>query len=135
AMTLNVPTAQPLGTYTGVLRFFNDRGVLWQQRPQNPPGYAYAVSGTGGDNDGFFNGDEAVTAASEGLKVKTRVTEDVVSGRFPTGANGGNPVRDSRSQPAALLYAPNVAGAPPPVPPNPQLPKVLLALTSNAAAG
>ncbi len=117
ALTLNVPTGAALGTYSGTLRFYNDRAVAFDEEPDHPGGagtptigYRYRQpNGTGpmnGTLERRADGEPLEPVSEPPVGLRARVIENMVHGRSAPDGNG-NPVADSpgaqrRSQPAAL---------------------------------
>src|SRR5207253_10000680 len=54
AMTLNIPSGTPMGTYTGTLRFFNDLNVFFRIDPNQPRGHRHSTQYPQ-PGDGFLN--------------------------------------------------------------------------------
>lgn len=130
-LTLNLPTGTAMGQYRGSLRFFNDRGVTLVETPALAPGYRYVrpetlagVSGTAGFNGTLDRDPRAISlgeplepATDPPVRLVTKVTENVVHGRFARADNDlsatTNAERDRRNTPAV---APNLLQSNPSAP-------------------
>lgn len=114
-VTLNLPTGAVLGQYSGTLRFFNDRSVTIVEptlaNPNMPaPGYYYDTPSAAAPNGvldrssgqgGRTLGDPLEPVSDPPLRVRARVTENMIHGRYANPADLANRDVDRRLAPAA----------------------------------
>jgi len=110
-LTLNIPTGAALGQYSGSLRFYNDRTVAFKEDLANSPvGFLYqrpaglpAASVGNGVLERDPTGEPLEPASDSPLRIKAKITENLVHGRYQT-ADGTKDPQDRRMQPAAVGY-------------------------------
>lgn len=109
-LTLNIPTGAALGQYSGSLRFYNDRTVAFKEDGNSAVGYRYErPNGLPANSvgDGVLqrdaSGEPLEPASDSPIRIKTKITENLVHGRFDV-AGGAPDASDRRMQPAAVGY-------------------------------
>lgn len=107
-MTLNIPTGAALGQYGGSIRFYNDRTLAYaEDYSNNSVGFRYARPTGAQDGSGVLErdavGEPIEPATDPPLRVKAKITENLVHGRYDV-ASGTKDPQDRRMQPAAVGY-------------------------------
>ncbi|MFN3648089.1 MAG: hypothetical protein ACK47B_00805 [Armatimonadota bacterium] len=101
-LALNLPLGTPLGTYSGSVRFYNDRVVSFQESPNQGVGFQYLGADT---RNGILNrdttGSTLEAATDPPVRLKVKVIENVAQGRQRPAATAQD--QDRRVAPTGVI--------------------------------